>query len=514
MSLGDGTFWGCSGLKDVVLPKSVKKIGAWAFAGCSGLTQLEIPDGVAEIEAHTFAACSALASMMIPDSVTKIGCSAFAGCTGLQRMTISGGVTEIGQEAFKGCIGLTCITIPDQVKDIGQEAFADCDSLLAFKVATGNRVYKSISDLLLTKDGLTLVAVPAGLSSVTIPDGVEVIGPWALSGCRHLSSVTIPDGATGIGDCAFSGCSGLVGVTIPDSVTNIGEEVFKDCAQLPSMMYSAKSGSHYMPLSGHEWARTLIDHPELDGTCDFGLLQGNDWAYLLSARPEFADKCMLWGVLDEDDWAALLKHQPQLANNRPDCHCTEMEICTSLRAHGVSRYKDVAAIEYRLKKSIPIAKPIDFEWFILGPEDARGFELTYIDGCVIQFKNEDGTSGCVEINCPLTESGPVLFCDPQINVVRTGGWKNPCRRAGRTVPVEYAREQHPRKRTFEIKGAFDPRRLTVVVEDGFLRCIRYCGCAVTDLLYHDFLDAWAFSIVYRYPDGGKVSFGNQYIDCY
>lgn len=553
-------FWGCVGLKEVVLPRSVTKIGAWAFMGCSGLTRMEIPDGVTEIESHTFAACSALTSMKMPDSVTKIGDSAFAGCTGLQRMTLSGGVTEIEREAFKGCIGLTSITIPDQVKGIGQAAFADCDSLLAFKVATGNRFYKSISGLVLSRDGLTLMAVPAGLKSVTIPEGVEVIGQWSFSGCSRLTRVTIPDGVTVIGEGAFSGCSGLVGVTIPDgvtsigagafsgcsglvgvtipngvtsigdgafsgcsglagitipaSVTDIGEEVFKDCRQLPSIMFSTKFGSRYMALSGHELACTLIHHPELAEKYDFGLLQGDDWAYLLSARPEFADKCMLWGMLNDDDWAALLKHQPQLANNRLDCHCAEMEIWTNRRAHGVSRYRDVAEIEYRLKKSIPVVKQLDLECFLLGPAGTRDFDLTYIDGCKIQFKNEDGTSGCVEINCHLTESGPLLVCDPQINVVRTGGWKKPCRRAGRTVPVAYARELPPRKRTFKIKGAFDPRRLTVVVEDGFLRCIRYCGCAVTEFLYHEDFDVWAFSIVYWYPDGGKVSFGNQYIDCY
>ena len=507
-------FWGCKGLKDVILPKSVNKIGSWAFMGCNGLTHIEIPDGVMEIESHTFATCSALASIKIPDSVTKVGWSAFANCTGLQSLTISAGVTEIEREAFKGCAGLTSITIPDQVKSIGKESFADCGSLQAFKVAHANRVYKSVGGLMLSKDGAMLVAVPAGLTSVTIPEGVEVIGPWSFSGCSRMMSVTIPGSVTVIGDGAFSGCSGLASITIPGSVTNIGEEVFKDCLQLQNIINPTKFGSHYMPLSGHGLARMLINHPEFAEKCDFGLLQGDDWAYLLSARPEFADKCVLWGLLNEDDWATLLKHQPRLANNRLDGRCTEIKIEVSRRAHGVSRYNDVAEIERCIKKSTPIAKPIDFECFIFGPPDAKDLELTYIDTCMIHFKNGDGAWGSVEMWCHLTKSGPLLSCDPQVNVVRTGGWKDPCRRAGRTVPVEYARELHPQTRSLKIKGDFDPRKLTIVVEDGFLLCIRYDGCVVTEISKNDYLDAWQFSIVYRHPDGGKVSFGEQYIDCY
>ena len=477
--------------------------------------------------------------------MAKIGGAAFAGCMGLQSLTISDGVTEIEQEAFKGCTGLTSITIPDKVKSIGKESFADCSSLQAFKVTPGNRVYKSVSGLVLSRDGARLVAVPADLTSVTIPEGVEVIGPWSFSGCSRLTSVTIPDGLMVIGDGAFAGCSGLVSVTIPNgvtsigdgafagcsglasmtipaSVTNIGEDVFKDCRQLPSIIFSTKFGSNYMASSGHELARTLIKRPELAEKYDLGLLQGDDWAYLLSRRPELADKCVLWGMLNEDDWATLLKRQPQLSNNRLDGRCTEIEIETNFRVYGVSRYSDVAKIEHCIKEYIPITKPIYFRWFASRSRsrcfalDAVDSELTYIDTCMIHFKNREGTLGSVEIGCHLTESGPLLSCNPQINVVRTGGWKDPCRRAGRTVPVAYARELAPWTRSFKIKGDFDPRKLTVVVEDGFLRCIRYDGCVVTEVLPRDYLDALRFSSkfssVYRYSDGGKVSFGKQCID--
>ncbi len=78
--------------------------------------------------------------------------------------------------------------------------------------------------------------------------------------------------------------------------------------------------------------------------------------------------------------------------------------------------------------------------------------------------------------------------------------------------MEYARELALRTRLFKIKGDFDPRKLTVINDDGFLRCIRYDGCVVTEASLHDPLYASQFSSVYRYFDGGKVSFGKQHTD--
>ena len=65
-----------------------------------------------------------------------------------------------------------------------------------------------------------------GLTSVTIPDSVTIIGNYAIQNCSGLSSVTIPDSVTEIGSNAFSGCGGLTSITIPDSVTIISSDFF------------------------------------------------------------------------------------------------------------------------------------------------------------------------------------------------------------------------------------------------------------------------------------------------
>ena len=169
-------------------------------------------------------------SMLNGHPVERICIAAFYDCKGLTSVTIPSGVYEIGDLAFDGCSGLTSVTIPNSVTRIGNTPFYGCSSLTSIKVASDNDFYKSVSGLVLSKDGERLVTVAGGLTSVTIPDGVTSIAESAFEGCSGLTSVLISDGVTSIESYAFWYCSGLTSVSIPSSVMSIGEEAFEKTA--------------------------------------------------------------------------------------------------------------------------------------------------------------------------------------------------------------------------------------------------------------------------------------------
>ena len=80
----------------------------------------------------------------------------------------------------------------------------------------------------------------SNLTSVTIPDGVEIIDASAFFGCISLTSINIPTSLTNLGESAFSDCEKLSSsIVLPNSVTKIGRFAFSNCKELTSVDMSA-----------------------------------------------------------------------------------------------------------------------------------------------------------------------------------------------------------------------------------------------------------------------------------
>lgn len=65
------------------------------------------------------------------------------------------------------------------------------------------------------------------IRTVTIKDGVEIIGENAFLECNYLISITIPNSVKHIKKNAFFGCTSLKEVQIPNNVESIGEGAFQ-----------------------------------------------------------------------------------------------------------------------------------------------------------------------------------------------------------------------------------------------------------------------------------------------
>ena len=93
------------------LGDSIKNIPAYLAYGCTRLTSLAIPSSVTSIGDYTFYGCSGLfGALTIPDSVTSIGAYAFYDCSGISgTLSIPSAVASIGKQAFDNIPGFETV---------------------------------------------------------------------------------------------------------------------------------------------------------------------------------------------------------------------------------------------------------------------------------------------------------------------------------------------------------------------------------------------------------------------
>ena len=243
-AIAKGAFSGRSGLPSLMIPKSVISIASDAFGGCSGLNTIIVEEGNptydsrnncnALIETATNILLKGCNNSTIPSNVTTIGGGAFSGCAGLTSILIPNSVTTIGGYAFYQCNSLTSITIPSSVTTIGERAFLYCagPNLLSIRVEEGNPTYDSRNNCNALIDTATDSLI-LGCKNAFIPDGVRTIGGLAFFKCSDMTSITIPNSVELIEVFAFQLCTNLQNVycyaeQVPYALGQYGNLVFQD----------------------------------------------------------------------------------------------------------------------------------------------------------------------------------------------------------------------------------------------------------------------------------------------
>ena len=132
--IGTEAFKGCTSLQSVTASSRVKEIQAAAFAEDIALETVVLEDGVQTIgngswQGGAFYGCTSLKTIHIPKSVRTIFGSAFEGCTALNTVSLEFGLLEIKSRAFYNCSALEEINIPNSVAKIEAEVFSNCISL-------------------------------------------------------------------------------------------------------------------------------------------------------------------------------------------------------------------------------------------------------------------------------------------------------------------------------------------------------------------------------------------------
>lgn len=289
VEIGEGAFRDCKNLNGTLtLGKNLRTIGKEAFSGCAFTGSLTIPEGVTEIADSAFGAGIPLkkygmftGTLTLPSTLKTIGASAFSYADFSGELLIPDGVTSIGANAFEECDGFGgTLSLPDSVKTVGEWAFYLCKGFTGLKLSAS-----------LTKIEERSFAHMYGLKTeVVIPEGVTEIGEGAFS-CSHMPSVRFPSTLKKIGKQAFYLTFGLTNystITFPNGLEVIEDEAFDSCyfknavvlpASIKSIGKKVFDGYQYsgkrndIPIGVY----FLGDAPQLVGTLNANCSFPSDW---------------------------------------------------------------------------------------------------------------------------------------------------------------------------------------------------------------------------------------------
>lgn len=245
ISIGVESFSNCANLENVDLSFGLTSIGECAFSHCTKIKKIRIPDSVQTLERHlygdssTFYGCSSLEEITLPKNIDTIGGNMFTGCTSLKTISIPSNVGVICNSAFSDCTSLTEIIIPDSVKEIEAQAFRGCINLKNITIPD------NIVDI--SNDAFENTYWYNNQS-----DGVIYLGNVLYSYKGEMSqntSIKVLEGTRVISQGCFKNYENLENIDIPDTVINIGNKAFYNTTwfkkQSEGIVYAGKIAYSY-----------------------------------------------------------------------------------------------------------------------------------------------------------------------------------------------------------------------------------------------------------------------------
>lgn len=228
--IGDAAFENAANAFEgsVYLPKNLVSIGSRGLAYLTKVTEFCFFDKLTTISGHAFMGCSSLKKLLLPDSVKNMSGRIVWNCFNLKEVKLPKNeyYTSIDEGMFYNC-GLEEITIPNTIKVIGDNMFRATDNDVTGRTNQLKKVIFEEGSQIITFKG-NVFRGQDKLTEIVLPDTVETIGN-IFGMCSNLTSFRLPASLNVFSDVIKKGeifynplrkCSSLTEIVIPNENTN------------------------------------------------------------------------------------------------------------------------------------------------------------------------------------------------------------------------------------------------------------------------------------------------------
>lgn len=196
-SIGDLAFFN-STVQEIVFPTTLERFEKNIFYYCRNLKKADLSrTKLTKLPAGTFV-YAGVEEVLLPVTLKEIGAQAFLNTSQLKMLEIPENVRIIGLEAFRES-GITTVKLPNSVTTIEQRAFYYCPELT--EVTTYGTALNDAPDAMIHSYGLEGCLK---LVRFEIPKSIRILGQGLLGGNRKVIQLTIPANVTQINFSAFN----------------------------------------------------------------------------------------------------------------------------------------------------------------------------------------------------------------------------------------------------------------------------------------------------------------------
>lgn len=335
--IGKDAFQWCDRTFDITLPDSIVCIEEYAFSDCFHLMNVVFGKGLKIIRNNAFLGCARLTHITIPENVELIEEKAFYGCMNLVEVCNCSATNFSFELDCYGYFGVSVLNI--YTPDSGSSKLTDSNgytfyqdkyncylvgypphqSKLVLPQAYNGMPYTIHNDLFYFDSEIKQVILPdwlksigqgvfalTGITSITLPDSVEVIERYAFYNCIELIDVQFGEHIKNIGSYAFSSCFKLDNIVLPDSFEDLADRAFEDCFNLKNIFL----GNNLFSIGYHAFYRceslTYIILPYSIHRIESCAFEGCKNLYMIF----YCGADYLWFLVNKDsDWDKTLSYK-------------------------------------------------------------------------------------------------------------------------------------------------------------------------------------------------------------